>query len=47
MGLPLLFAFWPIFGYDVFMKYLVKDFDHLGKLAALFGIDPVKERYVT
>lgn len=47
MGLPLLFAFSPLVGYDNFVKYLIKDFDHLGKLTAFFGIDPVKERYVT
>jgi succinoglycan biosynthesis protein ExoM len=44
--LPLLFVLFPVFGFDTFMKYLIKDFDHIGKLFALFGIDPVKERYV-
>jgi cellulose synthase/poly-beta-1,6-N-acetylglucosamine synthase-like glycosyltransferase len=30
-----------------FMTYLVKTFDHLGKLLALAGIKPVTEQYVT
>lgn len=40
----------PVFlviGRHVFMKYLVKDFDHIGKLLAVCGIDVVKEKYVT
>ena len=44
--LPFLFIFFPIFGYDVFMKNLITDFDHLGKLFALFRIDLVRERYI-
>lgn len=31
-------------GHHVFMKYLIKDCDHIGKLLAVCGIDPVKER---
>ena len=30
-----------------FMKYLVKVFDHAGRLLALFGLNPVNESYVT
>jgi glycosyltransferase involved in cell wall biosynthesis len=40
----------PIFlllGYHIFIKYLIKDCDHLGKVAAFLGIDLVKEKYVT
>jgi succinoglycan biosynthesis protein ExoM len=33
-------------GRHVFIKYLVKDFDHIGKLLAVCGIDLVKEKYV-
>ncbi|GAB4388053.1 MAG: hypothetical protein Kow0025_05110 [Thermodesulfovibrionales bacterium] len=30
-------------GQHLFMKYLIKDFDHIGRLLALFGIDVVGE----
>ena len=40
--LPLFF----VMGHHVFMKYLIKNFDHIGKLFAFFGIDLVKENYV-
>ena len=33
-------------GHHVFMKYLIKDCDHLGKLLASLGIDLVGEKYV-
>jgi glycosyltransferase involved in cell wall biosynthesis len=33
-------------GHHHFMQLLVSMFDHLGKLLALVGIDPVKEQYV-
>jgi hypothetical protein len=39
----------PVFlvmGKHVFIKYLIKDFDHLGKLLAACGINVVKEKYV-
>lgn len=36
-----------ILGQSRFMTYLVRLFDHLGKLLALIGIHPVKEGYVT
>ena len=40
--LPLFF----VIGHHVFMKYLIKDCDHLGKVAAFLGIDLVAEKYV-
>lgn len=40
--LPLFF----VLGHHVFMKYLIKACDHLGKVFAFFGIDWVKEKYV-
>ncbi len=39
----------PLFiiaGQHIFMKFLIKDFDHLGKILAFLGIDWVKEKYV-
>jgi succinoglycan biosynthesis protein ExoM len=36
-----------LIGQHEFMRYLVKLFDHLGRLLALLGIDPIKEKYVT
>lgn len=42
LSLPLL----PFLGHHVFMKVLIKDFDHIGRLLALAGIDVVKEKYV-
>lgn len=36
-----------ILGQARFMTYLVKLFDHLGRLLALVGVNPVKEGYVT
>jgi hypothetical protein len=29
------------------MKYLVKTFDHAGRLLAFVGVDPIKDKYVT
>jgi succinoglycan biosynthesis protein ExoM len=40
--LPLFF----VLGQHVFMKYLIKDFDHIGKLMAACGVDVVKEKYI-
>lgn len=40
----------PVFllmGYHVFMKYLIKNFDHAGKLLALCKVHLVREKYVT
>lgn len=39
----------PIFlmmGRHVFVKYLIKDIDHIGKLLAVCGLDVVKEKYI-
>ena len=41
-GLP----FFAMMGHHVFMKFLIKDCDHIGKLLAFLGIDVVKEKYV-
>lgn len=46
LGIPFLFIFSPIFGYGIFVKFLIKDFDHLGKILAFLKIDLVKEKYV-
>lgn len=35
-----------LFGHHVFMKYLVKNCDHIGRLLSAAGIDVVKEKYV-
>jgi len=38
----------PVFfflGHHIFMKYLIKDCDHLGKLLAACGINVIKERF--
>jgi len=32
--------------HHIFMKYLVKDFDHIGKLLAFGGLEVVKEKYI-
>ena len=40
--LPLFLAL----GHHIFMKYLIKICDHLGKVLAFFGIDWVKEKYI-
>lgn len=34
-------------GDHLFMKYLIKDLDHIGRLLALCGVDVVREAYVT
>jgi len=39
----------PLFlflGQHVFMKYLIKDCDHFGKVCAFLGIDLLKEKYI-
>jgi succinoglycan biosynthesis protein ExoM len=41
-SLPLL----AIVGHHIFMRYLIKTCDHLGKVLAFVGIDLVKEKYV-
>jgi succinoglycan biosynthesis protein ExoM len=42
-SLPFLF----LLGHHLFMKYLVKDFDHIGKVLALCKLDVIKEKYIT
>jgi len=39
-ALPILF----VIGHHHFMKYLIKSFDHIGRLLSLMGLNPVKER---
>lgn len=34
-------------GQHLFMKYLIKSFDHAGRLLAFAGVNPVKDAYVT
>jgi len=36
-----------IMGQHMFMKYLIKTFDHAGRLMALGGLNPIKDKYVT
>jgi len=38
--------FLPLGGQHVFMKYLIRDFDHIGRVLAFCGLDVIKERYV-
>lgn len=40
--LPILF----IAGHHHFMRCLIKDFDHMGKIFAYLGVDLVKEKYI-
>lgn len=42
MGLPL----FMIAGHHIFMKYLIKNFDHIGKVLAFIGVDLVREKYI-
>jgi glycosyltransferase involved in cell wall biosynthesis len=43
LALPFLF----LMGQHKFMAYLVKTCDHVGRLLAFVGIDPIKDKYVT
>jgi len=43
MALPLLL----ILGHHIFMQYLVKDLDHIGKILSLLGLNLIKQKYVT
>jgi succinoglycan biosynthesis protein ExoM len=43
ISLPVLF----LSGHHIFMKYLIKTFDHLGRILYAAGIDVIKEAYVT
>jgi glycosyltransferase involved in cell wall biosynthesis len=36
-----------LLGHHVFMNLLVRLFDHLGKLLAVIGVNPIKDQYVT
>jgi len=38
--------FFSVLGHHIFMKYLIKNCDHLGKVLAFFGINCIKEKYV-
>ena len=42
LALPFLLAL----GQHAFMRYLIKICDHLGRVLAFIGVDPVKEKYV-
>ncbi len=35
-----------VLGHHTFMKYLIKDLDHIGKLLAVCGFDIVKQKYI-
>ncbi len=35
-----------LLGHHYFMKYLIKDFDHIGKVLAFLGFDLIKEKYI-
>ena len=41
-ALPILF----LLGHHRFMKYLIKNFDHIGRILAFCGIDVVKQKYI-
>jgi hypothetical protein len=43
LSLPFLLPF----GYHLFVKYLIKIFDHAGRLLSALGLNPAKEAYVT
>ena len=42
LALPFFF----LIGRHIFMKLLIKDFDHIGRLLAVCGLDVIKEKYV-
>jgi glycosyltransferase involved in cell wall biosynthesis len=42
LALPVLF----LLGHHWFVKYLIKDFDHLGRILALLKINPIKQIYI-
>ena len=43
IGLPIFL----ILGHHLFMTYLIKDCDHIGKVLTAIGLDIVKEKYLT
>ncbi len=50
VAIPLYSSILPILillGHHRFMKYLIKDFDHIGRILAFCGIDVIKQKYVT
>lgn len=50
IALPIYCISLPLFrviGYHLFVKYLIKIFDHAGRIAAIVGFHPIKESYVT
>lgn len=50
LALPLYCVSLPFllpFGYHLFIKYLIKIFDHAGRLLSVVGLNPAKETYVT
>jgi hypothetical protein len=50
MAVPVYTLGLPVFlllGHHVFMKYVVKNFDHIGKILDFLGFDVVKQKYVT
>lgn len=38
--------FMLLYKHHIFMKYLIKDFDHIGKILAVMGLDVIKQKYV-
>lgn len=49
VAVPLYTAFLPflfVADHHLFMKYLIKDFDHIGRLLNLCGINVIKQKYV-
>lgn len=45
-GYSALLPFLLLCGRHVFLRYLIKDCDHAGKLLAFFGISPVRQKYI-
>lgn len=43
----IILPFMIVFGHHRFMKFLIKLFDHIGKLLAVMGMRPIKSPYVT
>jgi succinoglycan biosynthesis protein ExoM len=42
LTLPLMF----FLRHDMFMKYLIKECDHIGRILALIGLHPIREHYI-
>jgi glycosyltransferase involved in cell wall biosynthesis len=38
--------FFLMIGHHIFMKYLIKDFDHIGRVLSFCGINVVKQKYI-